>query len=162
LGLGSNLGDRAAHLRGALHALRELGDVLAVSRVYETEPVGFRDQPDFWNLVVQMHTEMESPPLLSALKRIEHALGRVKAFRNAPRVIDIDILAYDQQVLRTDELEIPHPRLHERTFVLYPLAEVAPHFRHPATGQSITEMIEELATPTRAAPLAHGILEETE
>jgi 2-amino-4-hydroxy-6-hydroxymethyldihydropteridine diphosphokinase len=162
LGLGSNLGDRAANLRAALRALRDVVELRAVSRVYETEPVGNPDQPDFWNLVVEVDTKLDAVSLLAALKGIERALGRVPAFRNAPRTIDIDILAYGPLVVKTRELEIPHPRLHERTFVLYPLAEVAPDFRHPASGKSISEMMAALAAPSRAVPLAAEILEEDE
>ena len=159
IALGTNLGDRAGNLRQAIAALSRFTSVEAVSRVYETEPVGFRDQPDYWNMVVRVRTELEPQPLFEALKAIEQELGRAAAFRNAPRVIDLDIIAYDQLVLRSASLEIPHPRMHERSFVLYPLAEVAPDFRHPATAQSIGQLIAALAEPTRAVALENALVE---
>lgn len=162
LGLGSNLGDRGHHLRCALGELRSLMQVEAVSRVYETEPVGFLDQPDFWNLVVRARASLEPKVLFERLKQIEIGLGRRPAFRNAPRIIDIDLLAYDDLVLHTSELELPHPRLHERTFVLYPLAEVSPEFRHPESGRSLPELLAALQHPTRAVPLNGEVLEESE
>lgn len=159
IALGTNLGDRAGNLRRAIAALNRFASVEAVSRVYETEPVGFRDQPDYWNLVVRVRTELEPQPLFEALKEIEQQLGRTAAFRNAPRVIDLDIIAYDELVLRSESLEIPHPRMHERSFVLLPLAEVAPDFRHPANKQSIEQLIAALAEPTRAVALENALVE---
>jgi 2-amino-4-hydroxy-6-hydroxymethyldihydropteridine diphosphokinase len=162
LGLGSNLGDRAAYLRRALAAVRELAHVEAVSRVYESEPVGLREQPDFWNLVVRARTTMEPHALLQRLKDIERTIGRVPAPRNAPRIIDIDLLAYGQCVQHDPELDLPHPRMHERTFVLYPLTEVAPEFRHPESGRSLPELRAQLIQPTRAVPLTDNVLEDGE
>jgi 2-amino-4-hydroxy-6-hydroxymethyldihydropteridine diphosphokinase len=159
IALGTNLGDRAGNLRRAIAAIRGFASVEAISRVYETEPVGFRDQPDYWNLVVRIRTELEPQALFEALKGIEQQLGRTAAFRNAPRVIDLDIIAYDQLVLRSESLEIPHPRMNERSFVLFPLAEVAPEFRHPANHQSIVQLIAALAEPTRAVALENALVE---
>ena len=160
LGLGSNLGDRARHLREALAALRALLDIEAVSRVYESEPVGYRNQSDFWNLVLRARTRRDPLELFGQIKQIEQALGRTETFRNAPRIIDIDLLSYNDIVLQTEVLELPHPRMHERTFVLYPLAELEPEFRHPALKQSVHDLIAALPSPTRAVPLAEGVLEE--
>ncbi|MGH7471541.1 MAG: 2-amino-4-hydroxy-6-hydroxymethyldihydropteridine diphosphokinase [Longimicrobiales bacterium] len=162
LGLGSNLGDRGAYLRAALAALRELTRVDAVSRVYESEPVGLLPQPDYWNLVIRARTTLEPLELLSHLKQIEVALGRGPAARNAPRIIDIDLLAYGQRVQHDLALDLPHPRMHERTFVLYPLAELAPEFRHPESGRSLPELLAQLALPTRAVPLDGFVLENGE
>jgi 2-amino-4-hydroxy-6-hydroxymethyldihydropteridine diphosphokinase len=157
IGLGTNLGDRADNLRNALGRLGRVVDINAVSRVYETEPVGFRDQPDFWNLVVKAQTTLEPDPLYQALKQIERELGRTESFRNAPRIIDLDVIAYDRLVLNAPNLQIPHPRMHERSFVLYPLAEVAPEFRHPASSLTVTELIERLEEPTQAIALENAL-----
>lgn len=150
IALGTNLGNREENLRSALAALRQFIDITAISRVYNTEPVGVRDQPDFWNMVVRGRTRVEPLPLLLNLKRIEAQLGRTAAPRNAPRVIDLDLIAWEQRILSTDEITLPHPRMHERSFVLYPLREVAPDFRHPVSGLSVDELVERLSEPTRA------------
>jgi 2-amino-4-hydroxy-6-hydroxymethyldihydropteridine diphosphokinase len=152
LGLGSNLGDRGANLRRALNALAGVADVEAVSRVYASEPVGYTDQPEFWNVVARVRTQLEPDVLFDRLKQIESELGRTPSFRNAPRVIDLDILTYDELVLNTSKLEIPHPRLRERSFVLYPLAEIAPDFRHPVTHEAISALAAQRGL-TRADPI---------
>jgi 2-amino-4-hydroxy-6-hydroxymethyldihydropteridine diphosphokinase len=152
LGLGSNLGDRGSNLRRALSALEESAHVEAVSRVYASEPVGYADQPEFWNIVARARTSLEPAALFARLKAIETGLGRTPSFRNAPRIIDIDILAYDELVLNTDALEIPHPRLRERSFVLYPLAEIAPDFRHPVTRETVNALAAQPGL-TRADPI---------
>jgi 2-amino-4-hydroxy-6-hydroxymethyldihydropteridine diphosphokinase len=152
LGLGSNLGNRDDNLRRALAAIGACAPIVAVSQVYESEPVGYHEQDDFRNLAVRVRTTLEPAELFRRLKRIERDLGRIDTFRNGPRVIDIDILTYDALVLHTAELDIPHPRLRERSFVLRPLAEIDPEFRHPETGESLVEL---LARPdlTRALPI---------
>jgi 2-amino-4-hydroxy-6-hydroxymethyldihydropteridine diphosphokinase len=160
IALGSNLGDRATNLRGALERIRGIAELVGISRVYETEPVGFREQPDFWNLVVRIHTTLEPEALFHQLKRIEADLGRSADFRNAPRIIDLDLLTYDAVLLKTPNLEIPHPRMHQRTFVLYPLAELEPSFRHPATGMTIDDLIAQLPDPSRVVALDDVLLEE--
>jgi 2-amino-4-hydroxy-6-hydroxymethyldihydropteridine diphosphokinase len=152
LGLGTNLGDRRENLRQALARLRQLTELEAVSRVYESEPVGYLEQPDFWNLVVRVRTQLEPKPLFHRIKQIERDLGRAESFRNAPRLIDIDILTYDELVQHDQELSLPHPRLHERSFVLLPLADLAPDFRHPESGATLTEMLGS-DTMTRAIPV---------
>ena len=120
--------------------------------MYESEPVGYRDQNNFRNLAVRVRTTLEPHDLFRRLQRIERELGRTDSFRNAPRIIDIDILTYDALVLHTADLDIPHPRLRERSFVLRPLAEIDPEFRHPETGETVMEL---LAQPdlTRAVPI---------
>ena len=122
IGLGANLGDRAATLREAARRLGALGRITAVSSLYETEPVGFRDQPPFLNAVIALETGLTPAALFQGLLTIERELGRIRTFRNAPRTLDIDILFYDGQVIETPPLVVPHPRLHERAFVLVPLA----------------------------------------
>lgn len=141
LGLGSNLGDRRAHLAFALHAIAASAPLLAVSSVWETEPVGYADQPRFWNLVTMTRTTLPPAGLLAELKRIEVSAGRTARFRNGPREIDIDLLLYDDIVLRTGVLEIPHPRMSSRGFVLRPLAEIAPDRRIPDLGRTAAELL---------------------
>lgn len=153
LALGSNLGDRAAHLRSALDRIGELGRIEAVSRVYESAAVGYREQGPFYNVVVRLRTEQSPEALLASVKRIEQEMGRTRSFRNAPRIIDIDILTYDDMVLRTPELEIPHPRMTERSFVLLPLAEVARNFVHPVTSQGIPQLLEHATALEPAVPV---------
>lgn len=156
LGLGTNLGDREANLRAALRMLRDVVRIEAVSSVYESEPVGYRAQPDFWNLVVRAGTRLEPSALLEAVRGIERALGREPSFRNAPRVMDIDLLLYDDVELDLPELTLPHPRMLERAFVLKPLAEVAPDVVHPATGRTFREHAAEAERLERAVPLFPG------
>lgn len=142
LALGANLGDREALLRAALARLAEVVRIDAVSSVYATEPVGFRDQPDFLNLVVAGRTALLPRALLQAVLAIESDLGRVRTFRDAPRTVDIDILLHGDAVIDEPGLTIPHPRMRERAFVLAPLAEVAPTLRHPVTGETAAELAE--------------------
>jgi 2-amino-4-hydroxy-6-hydroxymethyldihydropteridine diphosphokinase len=141
LGLGSNLGNRAANLKEAISSLAPQMEVKAKSRVYETPPWGFTDQEKFLNQVVKATTYVEPEPLLKHLKRLEVALGRKASFPNGPRLIDIDILFYDNLVHESPVVTIPHPQAHERGFVMLPMLEVAPEFTHPLTGQSIRELV---------------------
>jgi len=140
IALGSNIGDPVANLTRALAQLAQLGMVSAVSSYYDTAPVGYDDQPRFVNAACLLETALSPQDLLIALKRIEGRLGRTAAVRNGPRVIDLDILLYDDLVLRTAPLEIPHPRLHERAFVLRPLEEIAPYMRHPLLNQTVRQL----------------------
>jgi 2-amino-4-hydroxy-6-hydroxymethyldihydropteridine diphosphokinase len=140
LALGSNLGDRLANLKQAIAALTPQINVKAKSQVYETPPWGVEDQPKFLNQVVKAKTYLEPEQLLKHLKRLELALGRKESIPNGPRLIDMDILFYDDLVLNTPALVIPHPRLHERGFVLLPLMDIAPDLVHPVSKQSVREM----------------------
>lgn len=142
LGLGTNLGDREQNLRSALRRLRGLGEITAISSVYRSEPVGYSDQPDFWNLVVELRTKREPIDLLEEVQGIEAELGRVRTFRNAPRTIDIDVLLYGDEILDTEQLAVPHPRMMERAFVLRPLTEIAPDLRDPRTGERIADRLD--------------------
>src|ERR1051326_9107975 len=126
LSLGSNIGDRAANLRQAIEALRSWGDVTAVSSFYETEPVEFIRQAWFLNCVVVLETEKMPKQLLAGVMQIEREMGRKRTVAKGPRVIDIDILLFGSSIVDTPQLTIPHPAMHERRFVLEPLAEVAP------------------------------------
>lgn len=141
LALGANLGDPLAQLARAVQALGEWIAIRRVSSVYRTEPVGWADQPDFLNLVLTGDTELAPARLLEVARETECALGRVRSFPNAPRTVDIDLLAYGEQVRDTPALTLPHPRLAERAFVLVPLAEVAPEWRHPVLGLAAGELL---------------------
>ncbi|MBE6758227.1 MAG: 2-amino-4-hydroxy-6-hydroxymethyldihydropteridine diphosphokinase [Ruminococcaceae bacterium] len=143
LGLGANLGDPLAALRSAVDALGLLPHtaVTAVSSVYQTAPVGYADQPDFYNIVVTVDTSLTPHALLGGCLGIEAALGRVRTFRNAPRVVDIDLLLYEGYTEATEELTVPHPRMMERAFVLVPLSEVFP------AGEALGTRFEAIATP---------------
>lgn len=143
LALGSNVGDRAGNLTAALaHLSASSVRILRVSSVYETEPVGFAAQHWFYNLVVEAETDLFPMQLLARIAKIEHALGRVRTVRNGPRTLDIDILLYGRAVVRSAQLEIPHPRIAERRFVLAPLAELAPELRHPVTHKPVRALLE--------------------
>lgn len=146
LGLGSNLGDRAANLRAAIAAMPPGIEIINASTIYETAPWGFEDQGKFLNQVVKVQTNLTPEALLDYLKQIEIHVGRTPTFRNGPREIDIDILFYDDLILETDELTIPHPRLAERAFVLAPLMDLAAALLHPVLGQSISELLAKLDT----------------
>jgi 2-amino-4-hydroxy-6-hydroxymethyldihydropteridine diphosphokinase len=143
LALGSNLEDRKKNLEKAVNALHSHNSiqVLATSSFYNTAPVGNPCQGRFLNAVVEIETTLEPEELLDATLDIEKNLGRVRTGRWGPRTIDIDILALDDLVYETDRLSIPHPLMHERRFVLEPLAEIAPGFRHPVFGASAAEML---------------------
>lgn len=146
LGLGSNLGDREAHIRAALRELERVVTLRALSSLYETEPWGVREQPRFLNAVCAGETGLTPHALLAEIKAIERRMGRQPSVRYGPRLIDIDILFYEDRVVQTDELQIPHPRLAERAFVLVPLVEIAPHLKHPITGCTSSELLAQLGT----------------
>ena len=140
LSLGSNLGDRAGNIRAALDRLGDLGTVQAVSAFYETEPVGLTAQPWFLNCAAKFDTEKMPRQLIAGILGIEQSMGRQRKQKNGPRLIDIDILLFGTSVIDTNSLTVPHPRLHERRFVLEPLAEIAPDVRHPVFKQSIRQL----------------------
>ncbi len=138
IGLGSNLGDRAANLAEARRRLNNNGRIVAVSSVYETEPWGVGPgQPDYLNQVVAMTTPLPPAKLLEALLRIEQDMGRVRKATGDPRLIDLDLLLYGHKVIDEPGLTLPHPRMCDRAFVLAPIAEIAPDAVHPATGLSV-------------------------
>ena len=141
LALGTNLGDRVANLQAAREALTPQIQVLQESPIYVTPPWGYLDQPDFLNQVIEVETVLHPIPLLHLLKDIEAKLGREATFRNGPRLIDLDILFYEQEVVEGEVLQIPHPRLQDRAFVLVPLNDLAPDFMHPVLHKSVREML---------------------
>ncbi len=157
LGLGTNLGDRLANLEDARLALNLLVVVLEVSPIYETAPWGYLDQPDFLNQVLECTTTLEPIELLGFLKQIEKNLGRLPALRNGPRPIDIDILFFDDLIIHEGRLELPHPRLEERAFMLVPLADIAPDFMHPTLSKTIAEL---LALVDRSGVCLFNVAEE--
>jgi len=148
LALGSNIGNRQAHLLAAFSALPPRVQPVAISSAYETAPAYYTDQPAFLNAVCYARTTLPPPRLLAFLKALEGALGRqASTIRYGPRAVDLDILFYDDLELQTDDLTIPHPRLAERGFVLVPLHEIAPTLIHPRSGLSVAEMLEDLPDP---------------
>ena len=143
--LGSNLGEREKNLIQALTLLSQKVTLEKVSSIYETEPIGYKEQPFFLNLVCQISTNLSPQKLLHLAKAIENEMGRVPSFLNAPRPMDIDILLYDDQIINTQDLTIPHPDMTERAFVLIPLVEIAPAVIQPQAGQTIAELAASVA-----------------
>lgn len=141
LSLGSNVGDRAANLRSARDRLAAAGVVKAVSSFYDTEPVDFPDQPWFLNCVLALETDMSPRELLEHALAIEAELGRKRTFDKGPRIVDIDILLAGNRVIKESGLKIPHPAMHERRFVLEPLAEIAADAMHPVLKKTAREML---------------------
>jgi 2-amino-4-hydroxy-6-hydroxymethyldihydropteridine diphosphokinase len=145
LSLGSNLGDREGCLREAISRLGDLGVISQVSAFYETQPVEVRgDQPWFLNCALAMETELEAVAFLGRMLAVEQSMGRVRTEPKGPRTIDIDILFFGNDVLDTPELTVPHPAMHQRRFVLQPLAEIAPAYKHPVLKRTVQELLNSL------------------
>ena len=149
LGLGSNIGGKEANVSRALKLLPDQVTVTEVSSIYESEPVGFKDQPWFVNAVCSAYTDLSAPQLLDYVKNIEGQMGRMMSFKDGPRVIDIDILFYGDQVIDTPDLTIPHPRIAERAFVLLPLSELNPLLFHPSKARTVAQLLSALTKPER-------------
>jgi 2-amino-4-hydroxy-6-hydroxymethyldihydropteridine diphosphokinase len=144
LALGSNMGNRLANLKAAILNLSPQMTVKTKSSVYETPPWGFVEQDAFLNQVVKVETYLEPEQLLRHLKRIEVVMGRVPNFQNGPRLIDIDILFFGNLIIRTPPLMVPHPRLHERAFVLVPLVEIEPEMIHPILQRPVSKLLDDV------------------
>jgi len=155
LGLGTNLGDPGRNLASALRGLAEVGTLEAVSSVWASEPVGYRDQPGFWNLVVRLRTRLGPAALLALTRRIEADVGRRPTFPQGPRIIDIDILLYGSMIVDEPDLQVPHPRMLERGFVLRPLLELDPDLVDPRSGERLKERLD-AGTFERTDPLFPG------
>ncbi len=141
LGTGSNLGDRLANLQKAINALNDIALIDRASKVYETKPWGFTDQPAFLNQVLSATTNLDPFDLLASIKMMENEIGRSPTFRYGPRIIDMDILFFDDLVLDEERLTIPHPHITERAFVMVPLHEIAPQLVHPRLQRTIDDLI---------------------
>ncbi|HEY2038314.1 MAG TPA: 2-amino-4-hydroxy-6-hydroxymethyldihydropteridine diphosphokinase [Edaphobacter sp.] len=142
--LASGFGDRATNLREAVRWLGELGEVKSVSSFYDTEPVGYQDQPRFLNGAAVLETSLTPVELMRALLEVEQTMGRERAIPKGPRVIDLDLLLYEDRIMNTAELTLPHPEMQERRFVLEPLNEIAPDWVHPVLGVTVQEMLTRL------------------
>lgn len=146
ISIGSNLGNRQRNCLRAIELLEKRGIIVKKkSSMYETEPWGVKDQPQFINMALEVETELEPHELLRTLKDVEREFGRRVTFKWGPRIIDLDILLFNDLFLREDDLQIPHPLMHERDFVLKPLCEIAPERIHPLLKVSICDLLQELA-----------------
>lgn len=142
LSIGTNMGDRALNLSEALRLISGAVEMKETSSVYETDPVGYTEQPEFWNLVARVQTDLPARQLMAEMLAIEDRMGRKRSVPNAPRIIDIDILLYDDVISQDPVVALPHPRMAERAFVLKPLTELAPHLADPRSGERYTEMLQ--------------------
>ena len=158
LSLGSNVGDRAKNLRAAIGHLPHAGVAVAkVSSLYETEPVDLLSQPWFLNCVVEAETHYEAGMLLQALREIEAKMGSTKSVPKGPRLIDMDILLYGDESIDTPELQVPHPRMLQRKFVLAPLAEIAPQRKHPSWNATVKELLGITGDPSTVRKFEAGL-----
>jgi 2-amino-4-hydroxy-6-hydroxymethyldihydropteridine diphosphokinase len=151
LGLGSDLGNREANLLNAIGALESrVGGIKAISPVYETEPFGFTGDGDFLNMVVSVETILSPQETLKRVLAIESEMGRIRVeSRNISRIIDIDLLIYDDEVINDGSLNVPHPRMHERKFVLVPMNDIAPDMKHPVLGKTMSELLADCSDKSR-------------
>jgi len=146
ISLGSNIGDRESFLKEAIQLLQEKAEIRVtnLSSIYETDPVGLKDQPNFLNMVVEVETSLNPEQLLAECLFVENQLGRVRLIRWGPRSVDLDLILFNQEIIHLDHLIVPHPRAHERAFVLMPLAEINPDIKFPTIGKSVSELLENM------------------
>lgn len=149
LGLGSNIGNLEQNLLTAQEEISKIGKIIKKSSLYKTEPVNYRNQPDFLNLALVIDTELSAPGLIIKLKEIEHKMGRIKKIDQGPRLIDIDILFYNNEIINQADLQIPHPELSQRGFVLTPMNEIDKDFIDPRSKKTIHELLKELKNPEK-------------
>lgn len=144
LSLGTNMGERAKNLQIALDEINKITQINKKSKTYQTSPVGFRDQEDFFNMAIEIQTELNPIELIVKLQEIEHKMGRQREIPNGPRIIDLDIIFFNNQIINNPDLKIPHPRMHKRNFVLEPLNEISPTKKHPLLNQTVEQLYQEL------------------
>lgn len=144
LALGTNLNNREENLHRAILEISEIATIIAKSSIYETDPVGYIDQERFLNMAIEIETNLKPKELLNQLLQIEQKMGRVREIKNGPRIIDLDILLYEDQIIKSTELQIPHPLMTERKFVLEPLNEIAGDVIYPLTGEKISTIYQKL------------------
>lgn len=146
LSLGSNIENREAHLKDAVALLESYKDIhiLAISSIYETDPVGYIEQGNFLNIVIKIETSFSAEKLLQKCLYTEERLGRIREFKWGPRTIDLDILLYNNENIESENLIIPHPRMHERAFVLIPLIEIEPNIKIPTVTTPLTQILDEI------------------
>ena len=140
LALGSNIGDRKKNLKKALNILEKNISICKISRIYVSKAVGYTNQPDFYNMVISGNTKLDPFELLNFVKNVEKQVGRVYRFHWGPREIDIDIIFYEDEIIKTENLIVPHPLMHKRDFVLKPLMEIEPHIKHPVLNKNVKEL----------------------
>ena len=157
IGLGANLGDRAAYLARALGELDAIVRVRACSAVYETEPVGYENQGWFLNMAVQAGADDGPRQLLGKLKAVEQRMGREPSVKNGPRCIDLDLLLYDDRILNEPDLVVPHPGIPDRGFVLVPLCDIAPDLMHPVLRQPVRRLLERIRGSAQVRPWPHTL-----
>jgi len=149
LGLSTNIGKKAENLKTALSEIEDFAKVEKISSFYKTPPYGYKDQDDFLNIAAKISTELTAIELIVKLQEIEHKMGRVREIKNGPRVIDIDILLYNNEIIKHPNLKVPHPEMHKRNFVLAPLAEIAAETKHPILNTAIQTLQKELKNPDK-------------
>ena len=156
---GTNEGDLSSNLELALELVSEnTGKVIKTSGVYETEPWGRKNQPVYYNQVFEINTPLDAFSLMKKLLSIEKKMGRERTIKWAPRLIDLDILYFNDEIINTPELKVPHPHLHDRRFTLVPLTEILPDFIHPVLKKTSSELLQDLADNLNVKPLKHGTL----
>ncbi|MCX6734972.1 MAG: 2-amino-4-hydroxy-6-hydroxymethyldihydropteridine diphosphokinase [Candidatus Peregrinibacteria bacterium] len=149
LSLGSNIENRKNNLEIAIKEIEKLGIIIKKSSIYETEPVDYKNQPSFLNSALLLETDLSPAELIIKLQEIEHKMGRVKEIEKGPRNIDLDIIFYNNEIVREKHLRIPHPSYHKRNFVLTPLAEIEPEYTDPINHKSVSNLKETIINPEK-------------